>query len=355
MPIDSLKSTWRFHRRSNQKVLDNLALLQSIAYSARDKQEILDRLHPWRGATQALKFYNQFSYIMILLVAISIVFVTLYLAHYGILLIITWLLGGAAILYAYFSLESKQDIQKTIELLVEKVYQLQYDIRFHQFPDLDSNVVMNQQYMLTLVKNRFPNLNEGTYGNEVSTIAATTWQVDGHDYPVLLFKYIKRDRRIGAKNENGQEAYIERILYGACIFDMPALAFVVANQRKDYVRYPVPWQSSDVQFNDRFKVYGQTEMELAKNVSGQGLLCLAQNLTHMDGSLIFHEEMSAFCYLSKQNIFHCTAPAKPIQSISELRGALRTLHAPFYEQMQQSLTAIIRGFSDADLLKSKRR
>lgn len=73
---------------------------------------------------------------------------------------------------------------------------------------------------------------------------------------------------------------------------------------------------------------------------------MASQLDHMRGTLMFHEEMQAFCYISTQNIFQTRARSKSIDDISQLRGHLRTLKAPHYERMQKSLQAIIRSFMD---------
>lgn len=350
MPLEHLQERWHFHQRMNKKVWNNIHRLRNIALSNPSKQEVLDALHPWRLSI-SLRYNNTFSYLLLGISILLLVGSTLYLYQTGLPLLLCWIVGIFLAAYALLSIDKQSEVEDVINLLQDSVFQSQYDIKFSEFPTIDQNIAMNQAYMLAKVTQGFPCLNEGNAGNEIAQYAATHWHIDGHDYPVLLLHYIAVSE-IVIRNQKGEEIRkrIETPRWGACVFDMPALALVISSENVNYERYPVRWTSSDIQFNQRFYLYGQQEFELAKNLSPLRTLTLANHLQHMKGRLVFHEQMQAFCYLSRQNIFECKKPAKNITDVSQLRGYLRTLQAPHYEQMQRNLTAIIRSFRDENLL-----
>ena len=132
--------------------------------------------------------------------------------------------------------------------------------------------------------------------------------------------------------------------WGACIFEMPAYHLAISNRPQDYVDFPVAWGSSDIAFNQQFYVYGQSQLELVKELSPQRTLILAEHLQQMRGTLVFDDELHAMCYLSSQNIFMHQSEFAQIDDISDLRGHLRTLKAVFYEQMQHHLSQIVQSF-----------
>ena len=350
MPIEHLQQRWHFHRRMNKRVWNNINRLRMIALSSTSKQHILDAMHPWRVSI-SLKYNNTLSYLLLGVGILLMILPTIYLYQSGITLLIFWLMGIAAMVYGYLSIDQQREVDDVIKLLSDAVYQFQYDVRLNEFPVIAQNTSMNPTYMLMKIKQGFPGFNQGNASNEFRTFAATTWQIDGHDYPILLIHYVAIDE-VAMRDAKGNEyrKQIETHRYGACVFHMPALALVVSRDKVDYERYPIRWSSSDIQVNQHYHIYGQQEFELAKNLTPSRILALANHLNHMKGSLIFHEEMQVCCYLSTPSIFLCKPPNKAISDVSQLRGYLRTLQAPHYEQMQQSLTAIIRSFRDESLL-----
>lgn len=355
MPVQHFKQRWQFHQRINKKVWVNLERLKLIAKQQHSKQEILDALHPWRLDIN-LRFSNRFS-ILIIIVGISLILgAFIFYASSGGWLILSWLIGLGLCGYGYFSFEKQAEIDTVIQLLTNKVYQDQYQIKFHDFPQLvTTGGVVNSSYMLARVRQAFDCLNEGNAGNQIEFFASTSWCIADHAYPVLLFHYKCIDESVirDAKNQNIKKQVVSH-RYGACVFDMPQLAFMVSTTQKTYPRYPVKWSSSDIRFNQKFNIAGQQELELARHLSPKRILTLGDQLQHLKGSLMFHDEMNAFCYVSNQNIFASHPTKHPITDISMLRGYLRTLHAPHYETMKNSLMAIIQQFKDDDFINENK-
>lgn len=356
MPLDHLHQRWHFHQRMNKKVWTNLERLKDIAARSQSKQDILDGLHPWRLAIN-LRFNNTFAILQFVSGILLILIAFLLYASSGGWLVFSCILGLAICTYAYLSIEKQSHIDHVIQLLSDQVYQHQYQVKFLNFPTLQHSAgVMNPAYLLARVRQGFNCLNEGNAGNNIDFYASTTWHVQGHDFPVLLFHYECIDEII-IRDVKGNEIKKKTIShrYGACVFDMPNLGLMVSTQKERYTRYPIQWSTSDIQFNQKFNVAGQQELELARNLTPTRILAIANHLEHMHGTLMFHDQMNAFCYVSRQNIFQTQLPKKPITDVSMLRGYLRTLRAPHYEKMVESLIVIIRTFQDDSLLSQSNK
>ncbi|KAA8733874.1 hypothetical protein F4V57_07435 [Acinetobacter qingfengensis] len=353
MPIENLQEHWRLHRRMNKKVWNNVERLRRIALNATSKQDILDALHPWR-LSPLLTFNNTWSYILLALSVVLTGAATFYFYQTGLWLLFLWIIGFTAGCYAYLSIEQPEYIERVIQMLAHKTLQFQYDFKFNEFPPLGVDL-NNPSYLLTLIKNQFDCFQQGRSDNEIIDFAGTTWQVNEDLYPVLLVHYIAiTEVTLSDKNGNEYTKQIETQRWGACVFNMPNLAVVISNKNQNFPSYPVEWDSSDIGFNQQFYLAGQSEYELAKSLTPQRILALAEHLQDMRGCLMFHHQLNIMCYLSEQNIFKIKPPKKAITDISQLRGFLRTLQAPHYECMQKNLVALIPYFQNKNLLdKSK--
>lgn len=351
MPLEHLHNRWHFHQRMNKKVWNNLDRLTAILAKNPNKQDILDALHPWRLSI-LLRFNNTFAILQISIGIILIVLSCLYFSSAPWFFAFLWLISIGLCIYAYLSIEKQSDIDHIITQLSNQVFQDQYQVKFNQFPIIDKSLI-NPTHLLMRIRQGFDCLNEGNASNSIEAIASTEWQVNGHLYPVLLFHY-KCVNETTTRDTKGNVVKKETVSHrwGACVFDMPPLAFVATSSRMEYPRYPVGWSSSDIQFNRKYTLAGQQELELARNLSPQRILNLGRNLDRLRGTIMFHDSMNAFCYVSQQNIFATQKPTKPITDISMLRGYLRTLKAPHYENVKESLSDIIAHFTDDNFFKT---
>lgn len=351
MPLEHLHERWRFHQRMNKKVWTNLERLKTLLATNPNKQQILDSLHPWRLSI-SLKFNNTFAILQIGIGIILVVSSCLYFSSAPWFFAALWICSVAFCLYAYLSIEKQSDIDQVINQLNAQVFQDQYQIKFNHFPSID-NSLSNPIHLLMKIRQGFDCLNEGNSDNIIDSIASTEWEVNGHKYPVLLFHYkCVNQTAINDHNNNVIKKEIVSHRWGAVVFDMPPLAFVVTSNATSYPRYPIAWSSSDIQFNQRYKLAGQQELELARNLTPLRILSLGRNLDQLKGTLMFHDQMNAFCYVSQQNIFATSPPPKPITDISLLRGYLRTLKAPHYENVKACLSDIIVHFSEDKFFKT---
>lgn len=351
MPIDEIQQQWNEQQRGNRKVKANLARLEEIVATHTTKQAILDALHPW-GANSSLKFSNQLNYALFAL-AVFLLFVSVrYLTHGG-LMVLCWSIACCAAVYGWLNFAPKGKVENVIRTLRRAVFADQYQLKPFEMPVI-ANGMLNSTYAFLKVKQSFPNLRQGNKANEFPYYAATTWQINGYEHPVLVFHYIAIDEET-VKDEKGNsyQKQIKTHHFGACIFHVPPLALVISRKKVSYERYPVRWRTSDIQFNQQFYIYGQQEFEIAKNLPPRRVLKLANHLGMMQGQLIFHEELQACCYLSSQNLFKCSKPRQPIDNISQLRGYLRTLQSPHYEALRDNLSAIIASFQDEGLLHAE--
>lgn len=351
MPLNRLQTRWHFHQRNNRKVAQNFERLRLIAAQSQTKAEILDALHPW-GQSINLRYHNGIS-ILLMLIGVTLILLSTLMFFQSIWLMLSlWCLAAIIFAYGYFSFESQDEMSIVVQQLSNVIFYSQYHIQMHTLPHLDRIHGLNDQYMLIKIRQAFDCLNLGNVSNQILNYAATHWQIDGIHYPVLLLHYLQTDEIIQEQNDQRMLRTIKTYYWGACIFQLPAHGLAVSTHKTDFPDYPVRWSSSDIGFNQRYHISGQSELHLAKTLTPQRILSLAQHLKTMQGTLMFHPEMQACCYLSTQNIFKTQALKKPITDVSQLRGYLRTLQAPDYENMQQQLTAIIRSFQDESLLKS---
>ena len=349
MPLDYFHGRWHFHQRMNKKVSNNLTRLRALIAKNPSKEEILDALHPWRTSIQ-LKYNNTFVTLQFVLGVILFLIGLFWMLSLGGWAILFWLSGIGICTYAGFFFEKQSEIDEVIKQLQDLVFQDQYQIKFNHFPNIDQHM-LNPTRILMQIKHGFDCLNEGNASNNIEFFASTTWQIDCEDYPVLLFHYkFSNENAVKDQHQNIIKKEVTSHRYGAVVFNQQALAFMVSNKQSTYPRYPIKWSSSDIQFNRQFNIAGQQELELARNLTPHRILALAENLQHLQGTLMFHDQLNALCYVSTQHIFEPLKPKKPITDISMLRGYLRTLNAIHYERMQHSLTQIIERFKDEEHL-----
>lgn len=131
-------------------------------------------------------------------------------------------------------------------------------------------------------------------------------------------------------------------MWGAFIFQIPALGVAVSNQRsRFFAPYTNSWQSSDILINQKLKIFGLDQHQLAKEVGPSMTLKLHDFFEHFSGDLIYHHEEQILCYLGEQNLFKTASKRSEIHNISALRGHLRTMIMPQYQKFQQLMLNLI--------------
>ena len=340
MPIDTVQEALHIRRKKNAQVFRNIARLWEIGQKSHNDQELLDALHPWRE-DHGLRFFNVLPYLLAITSMSTLIFG--YFLHPHIQFIWSFLGAFLTGFLAYLLYEPKEPLTQVINYLEQRMTVLRYGLQFQQLP---AYLPIQAQPLLVMsrLKQYFPLFNLGTESNEITQYASTTWHDGITEHQVLLFQYhyISEMPIFQENNEKKIVKEIHKDLWGAFIFQMPALGVAVSNQRsRFFAPYTSSWQSSDILINQKLKIFGLDQHQLAKEVGPSMTLKLHDFFEHFSGDLIYHHEEQILCYLGEQNLFQTASKRSEIHDISALRGHLRTMTMPQYQKFQQLMLNLI--------------
>ena len=340
MPIDTVQEALHIRRKKNAQVFRNIARLWEIGQKSHNDQELLDALHPWRE-DHGLRFFNVLPYLLAITSMSTLIFG--YFLHPHIQFIWSFLGAFLTGFLAYLLYEPKEPLTQVINYLEQRMTVLRYGLQFQQLP---AYLPIQAQPLLVMsrLKQYFPLFNRGTESNEITQYASTTWHDGITEHQVLLFQY-HYISEMPIFQENNKKKIVKEIhkdLWGAFIFQMPALGVAVSNQRsRFFAPYTSSWQSSDILINQKLKIFGLDQHQLAKEVGPSMTLKLHDFFEHFSGDLIYHHEEQILCYLGEQNLFQTASKRSEIHDISALRGHLRTMTMPQYQKFQQLMLNLI--------------
>ena len=340
MPIDTVQEALHIRRKKNAQVFRNIARLWEIGQKSHNDQELLDALHPWRE-DHGLRFFNVLPYLLAITSISTLIFG--YFLHPHIQFIWSFLGAFLTGFLAYLLYEPKEPLTQVINYLEQRMTVLRYGLQFQQLP---AYLPIQAQPLLVMsrLKQYFPLFNRGTESNEITQYASTTWHDGITEHQVLLFQYhyISEMPIFQENNEKKIVKEIHKDLWGAFIFQIPALGVAVSNQRsRFFAPYTSSWQSSDILINQKLKIFGLDQHQLAKEVGPSMTLKLHDFFEHFSGDLIYHHEEQILCYLGEQNLFQTASKRSEIHDISALRGHLRTMTMPQYQKFQQLMLNLI--------------
>lgn len=340
MPVESFKQFLHLRQQKNQQVHQNIERLWSVGRKAESEQQLLDALHPW-GDTPNLRFYN-FLPTMLSLCSILILCIGL-LLHPIIHWIWSGLLTAFGLFLSYLCYENKTPLQEVIQFLEQRMISLRYQLDFQKLPPI---LLLNASphSFLNQLKQLFPLFEQGNISNDISLFASTLWRNSSKQHYIIVFQYHFVNEQFAVEHEKARQVLKKehQDLWGAFIFDMPALGIAVSNQGSDFkAPYSESWHSTDILTNQRLRIYGLSQHELARVVQPHLTLKLNDFFEHFDGDFIYHHKASVACYLGKQNLFQVNQPQRSITDISTLRGHLRTLNMPIYQKFNQQMLRII--------------
>ena len=340
MPIDTVQEALHIRRKKNAQVFRNIARLWEIGQKSHNDQELLDALHPWRE-DHGLRFFNVLPYLLAITSISTLIFG--YFLHPHIQFIWSFLGAFLTGFLAYLLYEPKEPLTQVINYLEQRMTVLRYGLQFQQLPAY----LPNQAQPLLVIcrlKQFFPLFNRGTESNEITQYASTTWHDGITEHQVLLFQY-HYISEMPIFQENNKKKIVKEIhkdLWGAFIFQIPALGVAVSNQRsRFFAPYTSSWQSSDILINQKLKIFGLDQHQLAKEVGPSMTLKLHDFFEHFSGDLIYHHEEQILCYVGEQNLFQTASKRSEIHDISALRGHLRTMTMPQYQKFQQLMLNLI--------------
>ena len=340
MPIDTVQEALHIRRKKNAQVFRNIARLWEIGQKSHNDQELLDALHPWRE-DHGLRFFNVLPYLLAITSISTLIFG--YFLHPHIQFIWSFLGAFLTGFLAYLLYEPKEPLTQVINYLEQRMTVLRYGLQFQQLP---AYLPIQAQPLLVMsrLKQYFPLFNLGTESNEITQYASTTWHDGITEHQVLLFQY-HYISEMPIFQENNKKKIVKEIhkdLWRAFIFQIPALGVAVSNQRsRFFAPYTNSWQSSDILINQKLKIFGLDQHQLAKEVGPSMTLKLHDFFEHFSGDLIYHHEEQILCYLGEQNLFQTASKRSEIHDISALRGHLRTMTMPQYQKFQQLMLNLI--------------
>ncbi|WP_127493937.1 hypothetical protein [Acinetobacter calcoaceticus] len=342
MPIDTVQEALHIRRKKNTQVFRNIARLWDAGKKSHSAQDLLDALHPWRE-DHNLRFFNVLPYLLVICSITTLGFG--YFLHPHIQYIWSFLGAFLTGFLAYLLYQSQEPLTQVILYLEQRMVILRYGLQFQQLP---AYLPIHAQPVLVLskLKQYFPLFNRGTESNEITQYASVTWNDGITDHQVLLFQYHYVNEIPIIQDQSSDKKIIKEIhkdLWGAFIFEMPALGIAVSNQRsRFFTPYSSKWQSSDILINQELNIFGVNQHQLAKEVSPSLTLKLHDFFQHFTGDLIYHHEEQILCYLGEQNLFQTTSKQSEIHDVSALRGHLRTMTMPQYEKFQQFMLNLIK-------------
>ncbi len=339
MPINTVQRLLHLRTQKNQQILQSVARLWDIGRHAKTAQEILDGLHPW-GKHNELKFYNTLPKFLVVLGIACIIlgwFVHPYLPY-----MLSALFGAGCCFLAFLIYESHDSIEEVIDYLEQRMMLLKFDLHFQCMPNIFTKT-SNSTLILSQLKQLFPLFQQGSVSNDIDLYASTTWTDSvGISHPVMVFQYhFVSDFKVPTVEGKLQKIKeIHQDLWGAFVFQTPALAFAASDTRKTFFHpYHFKWQSSDILLNQKIHLFGDSQQQLAKNISPSMTLKLADFFDENSGELISHFQENITFFIGENNLLRRSnkKQADDIRTISELRGYLRTLDMPAYQQFQQSM------------------
>ncbi len=341
MPIDTVQQALHFTRKKNAQVFRNIARLWDIGEKSHSDQDVLDALHPWRE-DHGLRFFNALPYLLGI-TSVGCLFFG-YFLHPHIQFIWSFLAAFLTGFLAYLLYEPAEPLTLVIKYLEERITVLRYGFQFQQLP---AYLPIQAQPLLVMskLKQYFPVFNRGTLSNEITHYASTTWHDGTTEHQVLVFQYHYVSETTIIKDRSTDQKIVKEIhkdLWGAFIFQMPALGIAVSNQRsRFFAPYTSSWESSDIMINKELNIFGFDQHQLAKEISPSMTLKLHDFFQHFTGDLIYHHQEPIVCYLGAQNLFQTASKRQIIHDIPALRGHLRTMTMPHYQRFQQFMLNII--------------
>ncbi|OTG84726.1 hypothetical protein [Acinetobacter sp. ANC 4648] len=340
MPIDTVQQLLHLRTRKNKQVMENIARLWDIGRQATSAQDILDALHPW-GTSKDLFFYNTIPRLLIIMGVLT-GFIG-YFIHPSFPYPLSFLAGFLCCFLAYLIYESKDPITEVIQYLEQRILLLRYDLHFNKMPDYIS-ATSNSLLVISKLKQTFPLFSQGNVSNEITQFASTVWHDGEVEHQVMLFQYhyVNELTIRGLDNDKQKIKEVHKDQWGVFIFQMPALGFAASNQHDEFIYpYTQTWLTSDILANQRLHIFGYDQHQLARTISPSLTLKLSDFFEHYSGDVIYHFEENMFCYLGEQNLLRVSKKKQDIKDISLLRGHLRTLSLPEYEQFKQSMLNLI--------------
>ena len=342
MPIDTIRHVLHIRRKKNALVFHNITRLWEVGKKSQSDQDLLDALHPWRE-DHNLCFFNALPCLLAIISIGTLIFG--YFMHPHIQFIFSFLGAFLTGFTAYLLYEPQHPLTQVIEYLEQRMMVLRYGLQFQQLP-VYLPIQAQPLLVISKLKQCFPLFHRGSESNEITQYAATTWHDGNTEHQVLLFQYHYVSEMLIFQDENSNKRVVKEIhkdLWGAFIFQMPALGIAVSNQRtRFFAPYTHSWQSSDILMNQELNIFGLDQHQLARTISPSLTLKLHDFFQHFTGDLIYHHEEQILCYLGEQDLFQTASKRNEIHDIPALRGHLRTMTMPQYQQFQQLMLNLIR-------------
>lgn len=340
MPINTIQRLLHIRTKKNKHVMQNIARLWDIGRQATSAQDILDALHPWE-TSKDLFFYNAIPFLLTIFAIFTLIFgwfTQPYIPYF-----LSFFTAGICGFIAYLTYESEEPIIEVIQYLEKQILLHRYHLAFNTTPNYLS-ATHNSLLIISKLKQTFPLFSQGNVSNEITQFASTTWNDGQTEHQVMLFQYHYINELVirGFDSEKQKIKQVHKDQWGAFIFQMPALGFAASNRQKQFFDpYTQHWLTSDILVNQNLHIFGYDQQQLAKTISPSLTLKLNDFFEHYSGDVIYHFQENMLCYIGQTNLFNISKHKQNIKNISLLRGHLRTLTLPEYEQFKHNMLNLI--------------
>ncbi|WP_445114988.1 hypothetical protein [Acinetobacter sp. WZC-1] len=340
MPLHTIQRLLHIRTGKNQQVMRNIARLWDIGQQAQSHQDILDALHPWMESKH-LYFYNNLPRLLVMGGVLTGLFG--WLIHDYLPYPLSLLAGLLCCFLAYLMYESDDPIEEVILFLEQRMMMLRYNLQFNRTPG-HLSATSSPLLVLSRLKQAFPLFSKGNVSNDMLQFASGCWHDGTTEHQLMLFQYrYVNELAIHTTSHTRQRIrQTQRDQWGAFIFQMPALGIAASNKHDAFIApYTQRWQTSDILANQQLHIFGLDPHQLARTISPSLTLKLSDFFQQYSGELIYHFQENILCYIGDQDLLRMSGKKREIRDISMLRGHLRTLTLPEYEQFRQSMLNLI--------------
>ncbi len=323
--LTKIQNAFSQQHANNGKTQHNIHAINQLLSSNQDFEQIIASLKNWQD-DPSLSIQN---YTFWLFIAIAIGLFVLAIFTHPILLLV----AGASVAFAFYKRTSTKALNQVIEDAHQKNLEAKYQIRF--YPNaFDENI--ESPY-------NFPLFGLGDHENTIGHCIYGAWQVNGINYPYMLFNYHYVDE-VETRDSEGKKKteYRHYDLWGIILENFPAQGISISSKQNRACRLGVKWSSGDIRFDNQYQLSGTNEMQLAKFFTPNHVLMLDQAMAYFKGDFYVQAQRPSLCWLFKTDITKAQMQVDKVQTVYDLAAQLESMNMPDYEQLKDSLITILQ-------------
>lgn len=327
MPKDKIQQSFIQQQLHNETVKDNIQTIYQLAEN-HSSQELIQMLHQWSKTPPVLTVTNTLFWTLIgAAIGVGVLCLLIGLPLWAFILPI------GILVFAFIKKENNKARNELFGFLRSKVLQDKYELQFNTV--LPNYTLNNLQQMFTL-------FGRGNHENYISDSVSGFMNIAENEYPFTLYQYhYVNERSHRDQDGNIKYSYDHYDRWGIFISNIPYHGISISNDQTKACQLGIKWTTSDIQFNKKFKMSGNNEIDLAKFFNPARVMLLDQILAKDRVDLILHPTHPVLCWQFEQNIFRVQPKQPAIHTIHQLAEFLQKLEMPEWEALRQKLTPLL--------------